>query len=224
MNGINIRRAFLYTLIASVALSALIGIGVILFGDFGEFEVRVLMTTLTVTVTSILGLACGAYLETNRGRLLPLMGIGLSIASALMLFLVIWDVLDDSEIFVKSVVTTSLLAASCSHLSLLSLARLDQRFAWSRIAAFICISLLAVILLYILWFEPESSGDLVSRIIGVLSILTAAVTVMTPVFHKLSSGGNEIGEIDAEIAKLKARIEELEAQRFKIESRNDQQM
>jgi len=56
----NIRKVFLYLLIASVAVSALIGIAVIIMGDFGEFEIRVLLTMLTITVTSILGLACGA--------------------------------------------------------------------------------------------------------------------------------------------------------------------
>lgn len=209
----NPKRIFLYTLIGSVAISALIGIGVILFGNFGEFEVRVLMTTLTVTVTSILGLACGAYIETGRGRTLPIVGIFLSIVSAIMLFFVIWDILDDSEVFIKSVVTTSLLAAACSHLSLLSIARLDKRFAWSRIAAFICVGLLSAILLFILWFEPESTSDVISRVIGVLSILIAAVTVITPVFHKLSASGLAVADLDAEIEQLRSRITELEAKK-----------
>lgn len=209
----NPKRIFLYTLIGSVAISSLIGIGVILFGNFGEFEVRVLMTTLTVTVTSILGLACGAYIETGRGRTLPIVGIFLSIVSAIMLFFVIWDILDDSEVFIKSVVTTSLLAAACSHLSLLSIARLDKRFAWSRIAAFICVGLLSAILLFILWFEPESTSDVISRVIGVLSILIAAVTVITPVFHKLSASGLAVADLDAEIEQLRSRITELEAKK-----------
>ena len=34
---------------------AVIGIAVIIIGDFGEFEIRVLLTMLTITVTSILG-------------------------------------------------------------------------------------------------------------------------------------------------------------------------
>lgn len=221
MDDINPRRLFLYLLIASVAVSALFGIGVILFGDFGSFEVRVLMTTLTITATSILGLACGACLEAGRGRILPILGIALSLVSALMLFLVIWDVLDDSEVFVKSAVTTSLIAVSCSHLSLLSIARLDKRFAWSWSAAFVCVWLLAAILLYILWFKPDSSSDLVSRIIGVLSILIAAATVLTPVFHRLSSAETGVAAIDAEIAKLKERIDELEEKKNRL-SRSDQ--
>ncbi|MBK7933421.1 MAG: hypothetical protein IPK01_07925 [Acidobacteria bacterium] len=212
----NLKRVFLYLLITSVAISALLGIGVILFGNFGELEVRVLLTTLTVTVTSILGLACGAYYETGRGRNLPLAGIVLSLVSALMVFLIIWNVLDDNSNFIKATLTAVMLAVSCSHLSLLSIARLDRRFAWSQIAAFVFVAVLDAILLYILWFEPTSDSDLVSRIIGVLSILIASITVITPVFHKLSAGGIQIADIDAEILGLQAKITELEAKKAEL--------
>ncbi len=209
----NLRRLFLYLLIASIGLSAIIGIGVILFGNFGEIEVRVLFTTLTVTVTSIFGLACGAYLETGRGKYLPLAGIALSIVSALMCFLIIWNVLDDSELFIKSFLTGVLLAASCSHLSLLSLARLDSRFAWTRIAAVACVILLVLIFLYILWFEPKGDSDLIYRVLGVLGILLASITVVTPILHKLSSGHADVAALDKEIAELESRLDSLRAQR-----------
>jgi hypothetical protein len=67
-----------------------------------------------------------------------------------------------------------------------------------------------VILTYLIWTEPDEPEQLIIRVIGVLSILIAAITVMTPVFHKLSAGDAEVAEIDAEIEKLKARIEQLE--------------
>ncbi|MBX3296091.1 MAG: hypothetical protein KF762_10310 [Acidobacteria bacterium] len=216
----NTRKIFLNTLIASVALSAAIGIVVILAGSFGEFEVRVLMTTLTVTATSILGLACGAYYESGRGRRLPLAGIALSVISALALFLIIWNVLDDNETYIKSTVTLVIAAIVASHLSLLCLALLDRRFAWSYPFAATCDLLLAAIILYLMWFEPEGESDLVFRTMGVLSILIAAVTVVTPVFHRLSTGEDEVEKIDEEIAALKQRIEELEKR--KIETLDDQ--
>src|SRR5215204_5898654 len=217
MDSINIKRIFLYTLIASVVLSAVIGIGVVLFGDFGQTEVRVLMTTLTVTITSILGLACGAYFETGRGRLLPSAGIALSLAAALMSFLIIWDVLDDSETFIKSFVSVTLLAAACSHLSLLLLARLDRRFVWSRTASFICVGLLTAVLIFITWLQEPVSDETTARILGVLSILVASLTVMTPVFHKLSNAETNVDAIDEEIGRLRRKIEELEAQKAEIE-------
>ena len=209
----NHKRLFLYLLIGSVVLSALIGIGVTLFGNFGEIELRVLFTTLTVTVTSIFGLACGAFLETGRGKYLPLAGIVLSIVSALMCFLIIWNFLDDSKIFIKSFLTVTLLAAACSHLSLLSLARLDQRFAWTRAAAAICIAFLVTIFLYILWFEPISDSDLIYRVLGVLGILLASITVVTPILHKLSSTVPDLEKIDEQIAALESRISDLRKQK-----------
>ena len=217
MDSINIRRIFLYTLIASVVLSAVIGIGVVLFGDFGQTEIRVLMTTLTVTMTSILGLACGAYFETGRSRMLPTAGIIFSLAAAVMSFLIIWDVLDDSETFIKSFVSVTVLAAACSHLSLLLLARLDRRFAWSRSASFTCVGLLTAVLLFITWLREPVSDETTARILGVLSILVASLTVMTPVFHKLSNTETNVDAIDDELAKLRTRIEELEVQKAEIE-------
>ena len=219
MGGINIKRVFLYTLIGSVALSAVIGIGVILFGDFGQVEVRVLMTTLVITITSILGLACGAYLETGRGKYLPIAGIAFSIAAAVMSFLIIWDALDDSENFIKSFLSGTMLAAACSHLSLLSIARLDRRFSWTRITAVACVVLLCALLLYILWFEPEGDSNVIYRILGVLGILLASVTVVTPVLHKLSSPAvpaTELDELDRKIAELREQLALLEGERERV--------
>ncbi len=201
-----------------MALSAAVGIGVLIFGNFGNLEVRILMTTLTVTVTSILGLACGAYYETGRGSLLPASGIVLSIIAALMTFLIIWNLLDDNKTFIKSAVTVMILAVSSSHLSLLSIARLDRRFAWSRIAAFVFVSLLAGIILFLMWFEPPGESDIVSRTIGVLSILVASITVITPLFHKLSrdESKTEIAALDDQIEQLRARLAELETKRAEL--------
>jgi hypothetical protein len=129
---------------------------------------------------------------------------------------IIWDILDDDELFIKSFLTVALLAAACSHLSLLSLARLDKRFSWTRISAVVCVILLCAILLYILWFEPAGDSDLVYRILGVLGILLASITVVTPVLHKLSSDRTDVEKIDAEIETLKKRIGELEVRRARI--------
>lgn len=215
---INLRRLFLISLIASVVTSAVIGIGVLLLGNFGLIEVRILMTTLVITIVSVLGLACGAYVEIRGGKQLPYAGIALSVVAGLMSFFIIWDILDDDEIFIKSFLTVTLLATACSHLSLLALARLDRRFSWTRIAAVVCVVLLCSILLYILWLEPTGESDLIYRVLGVLGILLASITVVTPVLHKLSSDKTDIEKIDAEIEELKNRIEQLEERRANLEA------
>lgn len=221
MKGADLRKSFLYVLIGSVGISAIFGIAVILFGDFGEFEIRVLLTTLTLAVTSILGLACGACIEAGRGRILPIAGIILSVLAALALLLIIWDALDDNEAFIKSTLTLVTLAVACSHLSLLRLAKLDRRFEWSYSVAFVCDWLLAAIILYLMWFEPEGDSDVIFRVMAVLSIVIAAVTVVTPVFYKLSNTERSAAKIDEEIGELEARIAKLRNERSRFENISD---
>lgn len=221
MREFNLKKLFLYLLITSVAVSAVIGIVVIIIGNFGELETKVLLTTLTVTVTSILGLACGAYLETGRGRLLPIAGIVCAVVSAVMWMFIIWAWQDHNDTFVKVLMSVTLFAASCSHISLLSLARLEKRFMWARYAVHLAVWSLTALLLFLIWSERWHIEEIVGRIIGVLSIVIGALTVITPIFHKLSSGGTETAEIDSEIERLRARISELELKKAEIAGKDE---
>ncbi|MCD9188762.1 MAG: DUF4315 family protein [Pyrinomonadaceae bacterium] len=221
MNNINLKKFFLYLLIGSVALSAILGIGVILFGDFGEFETKILLTTLTITITSILGLACGACLEAKRGKILPYAGIFFASVAAILFIIFIWNDFQGGEIPVKTAMSALILAVACSHISLLSIARLDKKFLWSRYAVHVAVWSLSTFLLYLIWFEQGFNSDLVPRTLGVLSIVIAALTIMTPIFHKLSQQTSKTEDIDAEIDKLRARIAELEKQREEISKNED---
>ena len=212
----NLKKIFLYTLIISVAVSAILGIGVVLFDSFGDFQSRVLMTTFTITLTSILGLACGAYYESKKSKSLPVAGIAFSLIASMLGIYMIWAGDRSVEAIWKSAATASLLATSFALLCLVSLATLDRRFAWSRHLIYISVTLLSAILLYILWFEPEASGDFVPRLIAVLSIIIASLTVMTPVFHRLSQKETGVASFDAEIDSLRKRIAELERKRAAI--------
>lgn len=210
----NSKKLFLYLLIASVGASALIGVGVILFGNFGEFETKVLLTALTVTVTSILGLACGACLEAGKGRVIPMAGIVFAVISAVLWMFMIWsEFRPDNHNFANSVMSATLLAASCSLVSLLSLATLDSRFMWSRILAHAAVWSLTALILWIIWSHIDPSDSWIARTMGVLSIIIAAVTVVTPVFYYLSSSEKGVEGIDAEIERLKERLVELEEQK-----------
>ena len=150
----NPKTVFLYLFIASVSVSALIGIGVILFGSFGDLEIRVLLTTLTITVTSIFGLACGAYLERTNVKL-PVAGIILAVFSASLWLIVIWRHQAAIVWYIKTTMTLTILAYASSHLSLLSLARLEKKFLWIRGAAHFLIWSRGGFSIFILWAEPN---------------------------------------------------------------------
>ena len=213
MQSPNLKRFFLQLLIASVALSALIGIVVMLFGNFGgDFEIKILLTTLPVIITSILGLGCGAYLETGRGKILPAAGILLALVACILWIILVWNGTTREQFFAKLLLSLTLVSAACSHICLLSLATLDKRFRWSNPVMQAAVWILTVTLLVLIWNNFKNASDFTSRMIGVLSIVVCALTITTPIFHWLSRHAPP-AEIDAEIARLRARIEELEKQR-----------
>jgi hypothetical protein len=229
VENFNLKKFFLYLLICSIALSALMGIWAILSGEFGELQARVLGTTLTVVGTSILGLACGAFLESPRSRtnyalfFVPFGGIILAVLSAAITLWLIWGVTGwGSEGIYKTLFVFIMFAFSLAQLSLLSLARLSKRFRWAIIAAYAAVLALASIVSFLIIVEPHSDDGTVMRLIGVLAVVAAALTVMIPILHRLSRTEfvdvemPSVAGIDSEIDHLKAQIERLEKQREDI--------
>lgn len=211
-----VRKTFLYLLIGSVLLSAFFGIAAILSGRFGWVEFRILLTTVTMSMASLCGLACGAYLGTT-GRTLPLLGMALSSLAAAMIISGMWFVVD-SIAFWKLAAASSVFAVACAHLSLLSMARLAQWFQWSLIAAYVIIFGVAALISGIILFEIQESA--MFQLLAVAAIFDAAVTLIVPICHRLSrsdvaslSAGaqtNATDAIEAEIASLKLRIDALQ--------------
>jgi len=84
-------RLALASLAISLAGSALIGITIILVGDFDETEMRVLATAGTLAGFSILSLPSLFYFEQARYAYLTRVGIAASLALFAMVLLVIWS-------------------------------------------------------------------------------------------------------------------------------------
>jgi hypothetical protein len=176
------KKVALWFLIVSVAISAALGILAIATGNFGDFEMRIILTTLTISAASIGALAAGALWEGRGQKELPLLGIVLAVVAALLIISGIW-IEPRSLRYWKFTASTGVLAAATTHACLLSLAKLAPRFAWVRFAL-TAVYTLAVLIILTIYFEP--TGDLSFRLIGTISIIVAALTIMTPIFHRLS--------------------------------------
>jgi len=177
------KKVALWFLIISVAISAALGILAILTGNFGDFEMRIILTTLTISAASIGALSAGALWEGRGQKELPLLGIVLAVVAALLIITGIWFE-PHSDRYWKFTASTGVLAAATSHACLLSLAKLASRFVWARLVALTAVYALAVLIIMTIYFEP--TGDLGFRLIGTVSIVVAALTIMTPIFHRLS--------------------------------------
>ena len=227
MENLNSKKFFFYLLICSIALSALMGIWAILSGEFGDLQARILGTTLTIVGTSILGLACGAFLNSPHSRdsslkFVPIAGISLSVLSALLTMWLIWVGKDENgDGTWKALDVSAMFAFSFAQLSLLSLAQIARRFRWAMVTAYAVVLALATIVSVNIIVESHSENFFIPRLIGVLAVTDAAITVMIPIFHRLShteyiddaQEAISVDKIDAEIANLRAQISRLEKQR-----------
>ena len=173
----------LWFLIASVGASAVLGIIIVLAGTFSEIEVRIILTTLTISAMSICALAAGALWERGRQKPLALAGMILSLCAAAVILFGIWTRTSGEE-FWKLSASLGLVAVATAHTCLISLASLSKSFSWAKIAAFIAVYLLAAEIIFVIYGETEP--DAMIRIIGATSIVVAALTIVTPIFHRLS--------------------------------------
>lgn len=178
-----IKRLALRAFIGSIVVSALLGIGALLSGEFGELALKVLFSSLCVSAASLCAMGGAALLESRGARLPSVPAMWLSAIGLGLVLVGIWGEVD-GEYFWKTSVTLVVFAVACAHVSLLLMARLAPRFAWLRPTTWGLIFALAAYGSALLWGEADGEGFF--RLLGVLSILVAALTLATPVLHRMS--------------------------------------
>jgi len=178
-----LRRALLVSLIGALAIAALTGIAMFILGDFGETEIKILVTTLSLAFFSVTSLACSTVLETKGGIRLAVPGLGVSLLGLAWSLAVIWPEWN-SEPMMKTMVILVLFAFSLAQACLLALPRLKASLQWLFPAALACIFSLATLISLMLVFEWDD--ELLFRLVGVLGILDASATLAIPALYKLT--------------------------------------
>lgn len=218
-----VTRWFLYLLVASIAIGAVLAIVIVIAGTWGYFETRVLMTTGAIALASILGMACAAA-SSRYGSPLPFVGVGLAALTGVLLIVGIWTP-SPVDLFWRVTASVGVLAGASAWASVASLARLTPGHRWSQWLAGGTVFAFAAIVVGIIFLEPQ--GEAVYRALAVVGILTAAFGLLVPVFHFLDRHAfvapateaaapmpaDTLEAIDAELAGLRAQVAELEARR-----------
>lgn len=215
----SLRQLFLWMHIVAVACSAFVGIGQILANNYNEF--RLLFTALTISLASVCALGCGAALEGKRATIFPVAGLVLTLLGTLMQLYSIWrqQPLQRPLEFYQWMNVICIMAVACSHISLLSIARLSKRYRWAIfLAVFSILTVASFVSLSIMSPLDTNFGSDFFRIIAVAAIFDAAMSVLIPIFHLLSyremkdlDSGDEsrLEAIDAQIAQLEGRLADL---------------
>lgn len=186
------RTAFLWIMIVSFAVTALVGIVVILLPDMIGPDEEVLVTALLLGLYSLPPLACSIVI--GRGRLVPFMWIGVVAAPIawLMWMPLVWGSpyswtflgIDWSEFLFKVGFPATFIALWITHYGLLDLLRLDHHIhRLVRTGSRWCAGLITWIGIFAIWFEWEE--EWLARLIGVLAILVSCGSVITPILALL---------------------------------------
>jgi len=190
-NGRSMKRAFLQAIIATLVVTALVGIYIFLFGTFGKTEAKILGTTATICYFCTTSLACSAAFEKKRHPILSLPGLVLGVLGLVFFIPSIWAEWFEVEAVGKAMGVIGVLSFSFAQACLLSLAPLQRRHAWVFHAAVALILALAAIISGIIIFEPHDE-DLTVRVVGVVAILDGCFSLCVPVLHRL--GGKPVTE------------------------------
>lgn len=175
-------------MIGSLALAAAVGVFALLIDpDFSSTTARILGTTLTVTLFSLTALGCAVAWERDHWRRVAGVGFVISALSFIVFLPGIWlDMPRDwEEPVYKAMGHGATWSVYLALVCLLALARLKQRWRWTRYATQISATLLGLLISGLIVFEPND--DEWARALGVLAILTGCGTICVPILHKLSA-------------------------------------
>jgi hypothetical protein len=189
-----LKKAFLFGLLTSLSMAALMAIVIFIVGNMGETEGHILMTTLVMGIYCLTGLCQSTLL--GRGRLSILAGVGLLlsvvgfIATTQFIWEGGWGILDHF----KAILILAILAFSTAHASLL-LSSLwpgkgPVRASLAATLAFIgAVTILLVVLIVKEYRLNEFSPFF--RALGVFSILDVLGTIVTPILKKTQAPKSE---------------------------------
>ena len=167
-------------LVLSLAVSAVIGIVIILVGDFDETEIRILATAGTLAGFSILSLPSLFHLARGRYAYLTLAGIATSLTLFAMVLIIIWGEEGYSEWFGKTLGSVGVFAFATNHALLMLIASpakiLISLFQWATI---LIIVIVAGLILVAIW--TEEMPEMMMRLFGTLGVLDALGTITVPI-------------------------------------------
>ena len=219
MNSQRFSKVLLRVFVVSICLMAVAGIAALAI-PMNRFDlaIKVFLTTATIAAASICGLACGGCLSRGH-RVLPTAGLVLTVLSAVLVLTGMWPEIH-SETYWKTAIVCGFFAIACAHLSMLFMANLAGRYRWAFLFAYQLTLGLATLAAAGVIFELYDN-ETFWRATGSVAVLVAAVTLLIPVFHRLSREevaksqveADPLPAVEEEIARVKKRLLELESQR-----------
>lgn len=178
------RRTTLRAFLVAIAVSALMGILALLTGDFSELEVKVLVSSLTISAGTLCALCAAAVREARGHHPLAVPTVWAATLGTVTTLVGLWGEVD-GEAYWKLAATFAVGAAVGSHGCLVGMARLAEPHRWVARAAFGAAAVLGGLLLVMLWGEVDGEG--LFRLMGALAVAATGLTLAIPVLHRMDA-------------------------------------
>ena len=179
----SLRRRLLIAMIASLSASALMGIIVLLSGDIGEIEVRILVTTTATGAFSITALGASVRLERREAIPVGILGIGASGLALALALVGIWGELDGDG-FYRAFGTVAVVAAAMAYASLALLVRPRHAAVRGILVATLGTLAVTAAMTIALILGADVEGDGYFRLLGSFAILTVFGTIVAPLLNR----------------------------------------
>ena len=174
--------------IGFLVLTALIAMITVLTGKFGEIQMKILATTLTISAVSICSMSCAAFIDRKRIVWLGLLGILLSVSAAIMLIIGMWWEIH-SDAGEKVTISLSVFAVAFAFAFLLVFPKLDDRQKWVQLVSSVSIGIFALQAAIAIWCEHYIKlGDWYFRLVAAVAIVVGLETIVIPILMKLRKG------------------------------------
>lgn len=145
-----------------------------------------LATAFTLLTANFFLISLAFYYEQKREpvvSLLGLLGTGLAVG---LLIAAIWELAPTTEFGGKILAISIALAITCVYLSLILRVSVAKQFNWSLIAVQIVAWTFFATICWTIINYSNPGYELIGRLLVILCILIAALTVLIPIFHFIS--------------------------------------
>lgn len=183
-----IRRRLLQGCVGFLVVTAALAAFSVLAGEFGDFEFKVMLSSLSISIGCVCTMAWVALpARANRTALGPI-GFVLNFTTLVFVFAGIWLEVD-SEPFWKCLGSVVVVCIAAAHASLLMIPRLPDGMRWLKPVAIAVIGLLAFLIDGIIWAEDGS--DQMIRLVGAVAIGVVLLTLVIPIVSRLANRGSD---------------------------------
>lgn len=181
-------RTLLQLAIGALCLAALVAIGILLFGDFGETEGKILLTVVAVAGYSLLGLAATTSLGEKPVWLGPL-GLAVSALGFVLAVGLIW-VAPEGNVLGRLMGAFLILAIALAHAALLLLMtrRVDSGPVRTVRRATLAVTSVVTVMVDVPLLLDWTLSEFYGRLLGAMIVLAVLGTLLVPILKKLSTG------------------------------------